>query len=181
MNVALSESELGRIDPANPDTWEASVAAARRNLDSVVNALISIAKDEKRSDEDRRNAIFLLGGMETKESLAFLIDNIGLYLPLRWVKGDEDMLKGKPCQYAMFMGGSWKTAQAIMTSLDKEKSKPELGRLGFILRTKLGSKFARAVIDEELSRYLTPQRKKNLEVIRPYAVGPEPKRQLRKP
>ncbi len=168
MNVALSE--ISRIDPADPASWKAGVAAASRNLDSVVNALVSIAKDEKRSDEDRRNAIFLLGDIETKESLSFLIDNIGLNLRLRLESGDEDRLKGKPCQYAMFMGGSWKTAQAIMASLDGAKSKPEIRRLGLVLRALLGKRFARAVVDAELSqvRYPTPQRKKNLEGVRPY-------------
>ena len=175
--VTPAADEIGRIDPADPASWEASVAAARRNLDSVVDALISIGKDEKRSDEDRRNAIFLLGAMETKESLAFLIDNIGLSLQLDLETGDEDRIKGKPCQYALHMG-SWKTAEAILASLDEPKS-AGLGRLGVVLRSKLRSRFARAVIDEELSkaRVLTPQRRKNLEAIRPYAVGAEQPRQ----
>ncbi len=183
MNVALSESEIGRIDPANPATLEAGVAAARRNLDELVRTLISIAKDEKRSEEDRRNAIFLLGDMETKESMAFLIDNIGLDMPLKIVRGDGDMVKGKPCEHSMRRSGSWKTAQAVLASLDGAKSNPKLSRLGRVLRTHLGRRFARAVIDEELSqaKYLTPQRRKNLEAIRPYAVGAEQPRQLRKP
>ncbi len=169
--VTPAADEIGRIDPADPASWEASVAAARRNLDNLVDGLISIGKDEKRSDEDRRNAIFLLGAMETKESLAFLIDNIGLDLQLDMEVGDGDRLKGKPCQYAMFMGGSWKTAQAIWASLDEPKS-AGLGRLGMVLGSKLGRRFARAMIDEELSkaRFLTPQRRKNLEVVRRYVA-----------
>jgi len=170
--MSVASTEIGRIDAADPASWEARVGAARRNLDNVVDGLILIAKDKERSDEDRRNAIFLLGAMETKESLAFLIDNVGLDLPLRDRFEEIDMLKGMPCEHALCTGESWKTAQAVLASLDEPKSNPELGRLGSVLQTRLGSRFARAVIDEELSkaRFLTPQRRKNLEVIRPYAV-----------
>ena len=138
------------FEAENPETWEAAVNGAQQHLREVSGALISVAKDEKRSDDDRRTAIFVLGTIDNKESLDFLIENITLVLPIDIGDTEEDRLKMTPCRYALMMGGSWKAGQAVMASLDAPKSKHERLLLATVLSMCLTKNVALAAVDQAL-------------------------------
>lgn len=157
------------INTANPETWEAAITRVREQAFEVSAALIAIAKDKTRSNEGRRKAIFLLGKMDNKKSLDFLIQNIALHLQMDKIKGDDDDLKGTPCAYALRSTGNWKVAQAVFGSLDTGKSKLEQIHFAGVLRSTLGKNLAVAVIEEQLHRTprpITAQRRENLEAIK---------------
>jgi hypothetical protein len=161
------------IDIANPKTWEAAIDNAQGHIREVSAALISVAKDETRSNDDRRKAIFLLGRIEDKESLNFLVENMALYLQMEIVKGDDDTLKETPCAYALRKTRSWKVAQAVFASLEVTKSKRERVHFAGVLRATLGQNLALAAIEEQLHRTprpITAQRRENLEAIREYLL-----------
>lgn len=157
------------INTKNPQTWEAAITRVREQAFEVSSALIAVAKDKTHSNEDRRKAIFLLGKMDNKKSLDFLIQNIAFRLQMDKIKGDEDRLKGTPCAYALRHTGNWKVAQAVFGSLDTGKSKLEQNHLAGALKSTLGKNLAEAAIEEQLhrtSRPITAQRSENLEAIK---------------
>lgn len=171
-NMSLNATTATSIDIDDPQTWEPAVTHAQRNRDGITRILISIAKDEARSDEDRRKGIFLLGEIDSSLSLDFLVENIiAIYLPLKDISGDEDHMKGTPCQYVLSKMDNWKVAQAILSSLDVPKSKHERIFLTSVFKTRLGKNVAVAVVEEHLFRKVMPkevasQCKENLEAIR---------------
>jgi hypothetical protein len=157
------------INTANPQTWEAAITRVREQAFEVSAALIAIAKDKTRSNEDRRKAIFLLGKMDNKKSLDFLIRNITLRVQMDKIKGDEDNLKRTPCAYALRHTGNWKAAQAVFGFLDTGKSILEQIHFAGVLKSTLGRNLAEAAIEEQLhrtSRPITAQRRENLEAIK---------------
>lgn len=169
--VEADRDPIGKslIDTANPDTWEAVITRAQDHLRTVSTTLIAIAKDEMRSNDDRRKAIFLLGKIDNKKSLDFLIQNIALHLQMDKIKGDEDDLKRTPCAYALRSTANWKVAQAIFGSLDVPKSKLEHIYLAGVLESVLGKNLTLATIEEQLHRTprpITAQRRENLEAIK---------------
>ena len=168
---AINDKDKAKIDTTNPKTWEAAITGAQDHIHEVLAALISVAKDETRSNDDRRKAIFLLGRIDNKESLNFLIENVALYVQMETIRGDDDYLKQTPCAYALRSTGSWKVAQAVFASLDVSKSKREHNRLAGVLGSILGNNLALTAIEEQLHRTprpITAQRKENLEAIREY-------------
>ena len=100
------------IAPAKPETWDTAIAKVKKNQDAIAEILIAVAKDEKRSDEDRRKAIYGLGDLRTKDSLEFLIANVSHKIPMPF-GGESRILKDTPCRY-MLWKGDWNTAKAIM-------------------------------------------------------------------
>ncbi len=168
---AINDKDKAKIDTANPKTWEAAIEGAQDHIREVSASLISVAKDETRSNDDRRKAIFLLGRIENKESLNFLIENITLYLQMEIVKGDDDTLKETPCAYALRKTRNWKVAQAVFASLEVPKSKRERIHFAGVLRATLGKNLGLAAIEEQLHRTprpITAQRRENLEAICEY-------------
>jgi len=159
------------VDTSNPETWETAITDAQHHLCKISAALISVAKDETRSNDDRRKAIFLLGRIDNKESLNFLIENVALYVQMETIKGDDDTLKETPCAYALWSTRSWKVVQAVFGSLEVSKSKRERINLAGVLGSTLGNNLILAAIEEQLHRTprpITAQRKENLEAIRAY-------------
>ena len=168
---AINDKDKAKIDTTNPKTWEAAITGAQDHIREISAALISVAKDETRSNDDRRKAIFLLGRIENKESLNFLIENVALHVQMETIKGDDDELKETPCAYALWSTRSWKVAQAVFTSLEAPKSKRERIHLAGVLGSTLGNNLTLASIEEQLHRTprpITTQRKENLEAIREY-------------
>jgi len=168
---AINDKDKAKIDTTNPKTWEAAITGAQDHIHVVLAALISIAKDETRSNDERRKAIFILGRIDNKESLNFLIENVALRVQMEKIKGDDDMLKETPCAYALRSTRSWKVAQAVFASLDVSKSNREHNRLAGVLISTLGNNLALTAIEEQLHRTprpITAQRRENLEAIRKY-------------
>ena len=126
------------FDAAVPETWQTVLDAAQQDVDDVTDKVIKIAQDDTRDAEIRLEAISLLARIETAQSLQFLISNIELHLEIV-ITGDEDSLRSTPCCYAMQQWGTWKTAQAVVESLDTEKSDQARMLLGFVLRSCLRS------------------------------------------
>jgi hypothetical protein len=170
---AINDKDKAKIDGANPKTWEAAIDNAQGHIREISAALITVAKDETRSNDDRRKAIFLLGRIENKESLNFFVENMALYLQMEIVKGDDDTLKETPCAYALRSARSWKVAQAVFASLEVTKSKRERAHFAGVLGATLGKNLALAAIEEQLHRTprpITAQRRENLEAIREYLL-----------
>jgi hypothetical protein len=168
---AINNKDKAKIDTANPKTWEAAIEGAQDHIREVSAALISVAKDETRSNDDRRKAIFILGRIENKESLNFLIENVLLHIQMGQIEGDDDYLKQTPCSYALWSTRSWKVAQAVFASLEVPKSKWERVHFAGVLGSTLGKNLALAAIEEQLHRTprpITAQRRENLEAIRDY-------------
>lgn len=165
----INDKDKAKIDTTNPKTWEAAITGAQDHIHEVSAALISVAKDEILSNDDRRKAIFLLGRIDNKESLNFLIENVALYVQMGDITGDDDMLKETPCAYALWSTRSWKVAQAVFASLEVPKSKREQIHLAYVLGSTLGNNLALTAIEEQLHRTprpITAQRRENLEALK---------------
>ena len=157
------------IDVGKPDTWEGSIKRANQNLSEIADALISVAKDERRPAAERRKAIFLLGNIGSRKSLAFLIENVPLPLPMPITIGDEDLLKETPCVYALCKG-DWNAAEGILDSLRKPKSKTDIMLLAHPLERVLSRKVAIAAVEEGLSQKPTKAHKANLESMKKFLL-----------
>lgn len=167
MNAILIRATL--LDVGSPDTWNATVSEAHNKQRAIAAELINIAGDETESDESRREAIFQLGKVGNRTALEFLVKNVALHLPLERVKGDDDDLKGTPCQYTLVFSGNWRVAQLVIESMDAPKSKFERIYLAFVLESCLGKSVAKRVVEEHISRgpyKETAQRTENLKAIK---------------
>ena len=158
------------IAPAKPETWDTAIAKVKKDQDALAEVLIAVANDEKRSDEDRRKAIYGLGEIRNKQSLAFLMNNVSLRILMDRMRGAEDFVKLTPCQY-MLRKGDWNTAKAILDGLwGKDKTKKDLLLLGSALKRILGSKKLVLVAIDTMTSYRPPQEdnNKNVTFIRTY-------------
>jgi hypothetical protein len=148
--------------------WENEIAQVDQELAEITFSLIRIAERQKRKDAERRQAIYLLGPIENKESLHFLVENISLRLPVGIALGDGDFLAMWPCYCALsdYRWNNWNASKAILQSLGAPKSKGELVDLGSIIHRNLGRQVGVALILEESGRAKSPQVQKNLEALK---------------
>jgi methyl coenzyme M reductase subunit C-like uncharacterized protein (methanogenesis marker protein 7) len=152
------------LDRKNPATWAEAVVAARKHAASVGASLISVAGDETRNIEERRQAIFLLGELKDPDAVRFLIRHVTLALPVGMIGGDEDMLRETPCFMVLYRG-DWGMAQAILKELDSSYSHEELMHLGTALQNIVKQNLIKPVLDNELANTKAGQKRENLEQI----------------
>ena len=88
-----------------PATWEPAIRKAQGDLDAIGNILMDVALDKERGDEDRRNAIALIGKIGSDKCLDFLVANVSLAIPLKCF-GGGDFTRATPCTYALCFGDS---------------------------------------------------------------------------
>ncbi len=170
-SVAAESAKVVAIDPARPDTWAAAVAALVRQEYALTDGLITVAKDEKRTPEDRRKAVFTLSALRNRHSLEFLIENVSLKLPMPNNGGQEDPLKEAPCAYVLAEGADWGTAQAIILCDDDRTRTPrDLMLLAHALELILGKDLAIAAVSDTLQHRVPPigSWRKNLTGIKTY-------------
>ena len=163
INLTGAQTE---IHDARPDTREAGIKRANENLSKIAETLIAVVEDEKRTAEEKRKAILLLGKIRDKQSLDFLISNVSMHIPKMKLLGGEALLE-TPCMYALYTG-DWNTAKAVLDSLEKPKSKEDLLRLSAVLESALTRDHAQAIVDVELAKLIASvnHRKENLKVIK---------------
>jgi len=161
------------IDLAKPETWEAGVARIKQDQEEIAKALISVAKDKERPIEERREAVFLLGEVHSKESIDFLIQEVSLRLPMRILSGDGDFVKETPCFYALAFKGDWNTARAILYAVNVPKPPRDLLHLYKVLETLLGEDVAVAAVDQTIKQEAQSQSvwRENLTVIRAHLTS----------
>ena len=144
------------IDLSRPASWRAAMRGEMEDLDKAAAALISVAEDKARSDEDRRLAILLIAEIGNSRCLEFLVANIAMDLPAHSL-GDESLILGRPCMYALagFNGRrkNWNAVPVILAALAKpvSRKKSELVYSAWALRGICGTKMARALIAHKLS------------------------------
>jgi hypothetical protein len=156
------------VDAPRPETWDTEIERIEKETAKIAEEAIRVAKDRKQPAEIRRKAVFTLGKLKTKKSLAFLVDNISLHVPMETIKGDEDTMKETPCMYVLWKG-DWNTAKAVLDGLwAKDKTKTELLFFTEILKRILGERLAVAAVDDALFRTRDTQHKKNLTAIKTF-------------
>ncbi|MDK1031493.1 MAG: hypothetical protein QGD94_05765 [Planctomycetia bacterium] len=156
------------LDPAKPDTWEASVNDARRELGKIAKALIAVAKDEGRSNDDRRKAIFLLGKMGNKESIDFLIANVSLRIPMVFRLTEEAQAKETPCMYVLQKARNWNVAKAILESLKVQRPQLDLAYLSLALDRILTRRVAIAAVEQRSLQTRNRIWKENLATLKTF-------------
>jgi len=156
------------IDPSKPKSWEGAIDKLNDGVRVATQSLSSVAKDKSRTDEERRQAILLLGKVGSKESLEFLVANVSIRIPVPIILGDEDALRETPCLYALTVNhrGNWNAAKVVFDSLDSQKTKDDLMHLAVVLRRILGPNLSQRIVEDELTKGPKPERRKNLESIR---------------
>jgi len=142
------EKKPGLLNLAQPDTWEAAVVRTEQQRTEIAEALISVAKDEKRHLDARRKAIFLLGRIGNKESLDFLASNVALHVS---AGAATSRMEDFPCWQALSKK-DWSVVSAILRSLNRKRSDRELVYLAEAPKMIFGTRMARAAVDHELSR-----------------------------
>jgi len=152
------------LDLTKPASWSETVARSNDQLAEQTKLLIGVAKDVKRPDSERREAIYALAKIGNRESLEYLVSNLTLKLEVGIITGDEDRLKATACVYALreFAKDNWNVAAVIFASLDGSRSDLQLGYSASILKRILGKKAATALIDANLTADLKPNHKSNL-------------------
>ena len=173
------------FDSRNPDTWQTSIDQPHAHLSEIFKALSEMALDEKRSDNDRSEAVFAIAKIDNQKSLDFLVANISLYIPFRVSKLSDDQAKDWPCEYLLLKrsrdsggrGRNLNIVGTILDSLDKPKTKRELLYYAIILKRTLvkdktaTNKQARMLIDFELQADPGETRKENLEALEKLYLG----------
>jgi hypothetical protein len=149
------------IDVEKPDSWDAAVNAADEHRAAIVKALTAVVADKKRPPEARQKAVALLGQMNDRAALSFLIDNVSLNIPVQFIQSG-DLTAAFQCQYALGKG-NWFTVQTILESLGKERPEQDVRRLCFAAMRVLPKEVLAAVTDRELHQdRFGPVGRKNL-------------------
>ncbi len=162
------------LDLTDAVSWEPAVTREIADLDKLAEAFISVAKDEERSDEDRRKAILLVGEIGNSKCLEFLAANIGIFLRLSTVKGDADYLLQRPCTYALMkirgVDRNWNAVPVVLRALAKprERTKGELRDFAIALKSICGKKIGRFLVTDKLSRASNETVKENLKTVQKY-------------
>lgn len=162
------------LDLTAPASWEVAATSEIADLDKLAEAFISVAKDEERSDEDRRKAILLVGRIGNSRCVEFLVGNIGIFLPMESRVTSAQRLMQRPCAYALRPASvrdrNWNAAPAILRELRKptKRTKLELRNFTTVLNVVCGEKIARFLVTDELSRASNEMVKENLKTVQKY-------------
>jgi HEAT repeat protein len=145
--VPVPDEKLEKaIDPTKPDSWTPRVREVQEELRQIAKALISVAQNRERSDEDRRAAIQALGEIGNSESLDFLVDNIFLRIPLKKVKGDEDKLLETPCLHALLQSVDWNAIPRVLRALSQPVDEDAVSTYAHLLIAIMGTHRAKALL-----------------------------------
>lgn len=107
---ALADSDSAQaveIDPTRPETWQGAVERVRREKDTLVNALVALAKDDKSDTAARQKAVLHLADLRTARALDFLIGNVSLGMQGGIRVSAEDQAKAFPCKYVLSEYRPW--------------------------------------------------------------------------
>lgn len=165
-----------QVPPAakNPAAWRGAIERAQANLDAAAQALIAVAQDAQRPREERRQAVMLLGKIGNRRSLEFLVENIGLYLPLEIVTGDGDELRQHPSAYALLpqreADRNWNAVAAMFSWLNQQRTRrtQELVNSARVLRRNCGRDVARVLVAHHLSKAKNPKAVTNLKTVQKF-------------
>lgn len=167
---ALSRQENKTKPPLNvndPKTWEPAVTRSLKERHEVTRALVFVARDAKRSNEDRRKSIMLLGRLSTKEAIEFLLANIALKLAPSDDKGKGAKLREAACLDSLCTyGKDWGVAQALFACLKAPKTETEVEYLGLALRQIVGLNVALIMTEDALAWRPEGDHKVNLERLK---------------
>lgn len=170
--------------------WEISAEKHLAESDKLTDIFIAIAeaKDKPKPTEisgdlrariglenRRLLAIILLGELETKKAIQFLVDSITLNLEPAF-NGEEGMIKRHPCSYVLRKSG-WKVIPFILKALEQAKTDKEMNYLYGVLKSILGIRLSRAVIQSEIETFKDDKDKatyiNNLNQIKQYLEKPD--------
>lgn len=127
------EPVIPEFDPDQPKTWEKLIASEKKQIekrmDELAEKLIEIAGNPEAPGEKRRQAILALGRLSNEKSRNFLITNIALFIPKKFITGDLDRVLEHPCIYALRLNqaGPGLSLNAI-ACMDKIAQTPDLNK-----------------------------------------------------
>ena len=108
----------GRIRAGTPETWRNEINYATRPLEVIAEGLIHVARDPARSNDDRIEAVVVLGETKNNSAVQFLLDNITLRIDPSLHTKDVDLLRRKPCVYALVKMG-WAAIPYVMKQAER--------------------------------------------------------------
>ena len=133
--------------PKSPDEGEhgKAVDKALSDRDTLVTRLLAVAKDEKRPDPERWQAVAAVARIGNHTAVEYLVENISLHLASGH-KRDEDLGEDRVCFWALTSrpagwegdGRNWNIAQMILRALGRPRDKEELGYYARALELSLG-------------------------------------------
>jgi hypothetical protein len=175
---ALSRAEpagpaVPQFDRADPKSWRPNVKDELKKLDQMAQELIAVAEDKERSDEDRLEAIRVLGMIGHSRCIDFLAANITMRIKVHQeIRGDGERFLGFPCLYALCgfdHGRNWNAVPEVMREVtrDGELTDGEIWAYALVLKEVCGKWMANAIVDDRLSRAGTDEQlKKNLIAVK---------------
>jgi hypothetical protein len=133
--------------PKTPDEGEpgSAVDKVQADRDALVTRLLAVAKDEKRKDSERWQAVAAIARIGNHTALEYLVENISLPLALGHLR-DEELGEDRVCFWSLTSrhagwegdGRNWNIAQMIFRALGKPRDKEELGYSARALELSLG-------------------------------------------
>ncbi len=154
------------LDPKAPRSWAPRVKERKDRLAVIARKLIDVATNERRSDEDRRKAIFALAEIDCPESIDYLLKAVALKIPP--ARRTDDRHEDFPCRAALRANKNWNVVRAILDDIDNPKLKAELEGYAAVLEGVLGLGRARSLLNDDLAHGPTLHeavRKANLRVM----------------
>jgi hypothetical protein len=141
------------------------IEALREHVNETRQMLEKIALDEERSNEDRREAFFLLGKLGDDESITFLAKHISVQIPMFAAVTDDDRQKEWPAYYALINFTGWNCLPAALRQLREERSRQDLLLTEHLLRGRLGTAAASAVLQAEAAAATEELHRENLKKV----------------
>ena len=164
-------STVPSIDVAKPQTWFKEVAEAQKILDDMSDALISVARDEKRAGSYRNRAIWLLGRIGNRKALHFLAASVSMHIV---PDGTLDLGSGSewPCRLALAEFGS-PAGKAILKAIAAAESEDDLKHLAYALARVYGRPRAAVIVLGEQDWVPTERGRKNMEAVKKLLEKPK--------
>ncbi len=164
------------FDVDRPETWARSIRREKDILASMGRELIQFATDKERSDDDRIEAIMVLGRIQCPDSTRFLLENIALRLNPSHIRGDLQMAQRWPCSAGISFSRDWNYLPSILRELNKKKTEWELLLHGSDIQSILSKnrERAKALVHDGLGGDKdSPLYKKNLAFLKTRALPAE--------
>lgn len=167
-NRLCAQPAKSPLNLSKPETWEKEVQNAKENLARITVALTFVASDKTRSPDDRRKAILLLGQIDNKDSVEYLVSNIALELPLADGTDDDAKLRQRPCVLALATSykGRWKAAKVVLKALESSRSEKQLENCAEALKRMVGVNVALIFVEGALTKARSDHHKSNLEFVK---------------
>ena len=128
--------------------WALAVREVDKEIQELTSGWLEVAGDPNRSDDERIDAILIASRFGRPEAIRFCLDNLGLVLNPKAIRGDGDMLKPTPCLFGLY-SLRWQSIPHLLVECgDRPLSKEATRDFAFLFASICGPEVGRSILEQ---------------------------------